>query len=106
MKTNAINLFNFVLFISFSCIFIKNWFIYKRSFSNESYYINPSRKKDIQKLTLFKFLSVIIQLTVVATLQLILFFYTNKINFFNIAALYFLIYAFNLSISINNDYIY
>ncbi|EOU2011801.1 hypothetical protein DMN39_08465, partial [Clostridium perfringens] len=35
-----------------------------------------------------------------------LFFYTNKINFFNIAALYFLIYAFNLSISINNDYIY
>ena len=106
MKTNAINLFNFVLFISFSCIFIKNLFIYKRLFSNESYYINPNTKKDIQKLTLFKFLSVIIQLTVVATLQLILFFYTNKINFFNIAALYFLIYAFNLSISINKDYIY
>ncbi|EGT3614486.1 hypothetical protein E5N06_14250, partial [Clostridium perfringens] len=82
MKTNAINLFNFVLFISFLCIFIKNWFIYKRLFFNESYYINPNTKKDIQKLTLFKFLSVIIQLTVVATLQLILFFYTNKINFF------------------------
>ena len=106
METNAINLFNFIIFISFFCIFVKNWFVYKRLFSNESYYINPNAKKDIQKLTSFKFLYAIIQLTVVAILQLILFFYTNKINFFNIAALYFLIYAFNLSISINNDYIY
>lgn len=35
-------------------------------------------EKDIQKLTLFKFLSVIIQLTVVATLQLILFLYKQN----------------------------
>lgn len=49
MKTNAINLFNFVLFISFLCIFIKNWFIYKRLFSNESYYINPNTKKGYTK---------------------------------------------------------
>ncbi len=40
-------------------------------------------QKDIQKLTLFKFLSVIIQLTVVATLQLILFFFIQtKLIFF------------------------
>ncbi|SQC06837.1 Uncharacterised protein [Clostridium perfringens] len=81
MKTNAINLFNFVLFISFFCIFVKNWFVYKRLFSNESYYINPSAKKDIQKLTSFKFLSEIIQLTVVAILQLILFFIQTKLIF-------------------------
>lgn len=49
MKTNAINLFNFIIFIYFSFIFIKNWFIYKRLFSNESYYINPSTKKGYRK---------------------------------------------------------
>lgn len=107
MKTSAINFFNFVLFISFLCIFIKSCFIYKRLFSKtDSYYLVPITKKDIQKLKSFKFLSAIIQLTVVAALQLIVFLYTNKINFLNISSLYFLIGVFNLSISINKDYIY
>ncbi|WP_300258192.1 hypothetical protein [Clostridium sp.] len=107
MKTSTINFFNFVLFISFLCIFIKSCFIYKRLFSKtDSYYLVPITKKDIQKLTSFKFLSAIIQLTVVAALQLIVFLYTNKINFLNISSLYFLIGVFNLSISINKDYIY
>ncbi len=55
MKTNAINLFNFIIFIYFSFIFIKNWFIYKRLFSNESYYINPSTKRIYKSLHYLNF---------------------------------------------------
>ncbi len=107
MKIYAINLFNFGLFIFFLYILIKNWFIYKRLFlKNKSYYINPSSKNGKKNLTSLKFLSAIIQLTIFSGLQLILYFYSNKINLLNILLLYFLTYAFNFSISINKNYIY
>lgn len=115
MITNYVNLFNFILFISLLCIFIKTCFVYNRVFSKvDSYFINPMTKKDIQKLTLFKFLSPVLQLLILSFFQLIIFFCINKFDssdikstyFLNIVVSYFLIYAFNISISINKNYIY
>lgn len=55
MKTNAINLFNFVLFISFSCIFIKNWFIYKDYFLMNPIILIQAQKKIYKSLHYLNF---------------------------------------------------